>query len=357
MKVTNKLIRTFVFCNLTVFNYFSLAQASINPLEPGHRINPYSIGTNNQTSRTEFKIYQYVTTLSKIRNNSLFVTAYQGTNTDSQTQENRPISKIAGIWQWLIEFKAPYLVSLLLLFILLSLYLWWLDKRLQELKEKIKKNYTLTKSYQDKLASDLSVVKNYSDNVSHQLEKMIREMGKIEKEIIQLRSNQSTSQSSRQYGQEWDSTSGYKHYGGGSARGPAFPGKVEISSSDTLSIIVENFNRGNESHFNNDLFFFLKPTSATNLGSQGVDINASAKVEFERASDNTSQASYIGFKLDDQKTYVVPNLFNKRWKQVISNDENKIFEWCDSSYVLVEPAMIENTGNDIWRLIKSGRFD
>ncbi|MBD2652488.1 hypothetical protein H6G45_03040 [Synechocystis sp. FACHB-383] len=357
MKIINKFIHTFVLCNLAVFNYCSLAQALIDQPEPNQRVNPYFIGTDDQTNRTEFAIDQSETILRITRNNSLLITAYLGISSDSQPKENRAISTIAGIWKGLIKFKAPYLVSLLLLFILLSLYVWWLDKKLQELKEKIKKNYALTKSYQDKIASDLSVVKNYSDNLSRQLEKIIREMNKIEKGIIQLRSNRSTSQPSRQYGQEWDSASDYNDYNYDPARGSAFPGKVEISPSDTLSIIVENFNKGHESHFNNDLFFFLKPTSATNLGSQGVDINASAKVEFERASDNTAQASYIGFKLDDQNTYIVPNLFNKRWKQVITNDDNKIFEWYDSSYVLVEPAMIENTGNDIWRLIKSGRFD
>ncbi|QUS59574.1 hypothetical protein IQE94_11500 [Synechocystis sp. PCC 7339] len=353
MKITNKFIHTFVLCNLAVFNYCSLAQAFIDPPELGRRVNPYFIGKDNQTSRNEFAIDQCRIILQRTKSNFLLTTAYLGI----KPKENRSISKISRIWKGLMEFKAPYLISFLLLFVLLGLYVWWLNKSLQELKEKIKKNYALTKSSQDKLASDVSVVKNYSDNLSRQLEKILREMGKIEKEIIQLRSNQSTSHPSRQYGEEWDNPSDYNDYSYDPARASVFPRKVEISPSDTLSIIVENFNKGNESHFNNDLFFFLKPTSATNLGSQGVDINASAKVEFERASDNTAQASYIGFKLNDQNTYIVPNLFNKRWKQVITNDENKIFEWYDSSYVLAEPAMIENTGNDIWRLVKSGRFD
>ncbi|AIE73990.1 MULTISPECIES: tol-pal system YbgF family protein [unclassified Synechocystis] len=124
-----------------------------------------------------------------------------------------------------------------------------------------------------------------------------------------------------------------------------------------FSAILENFNIGNTDYFQSDNFFFLNLTAATRLGIQGVGIDVKPIVEFQKIIDNTDPALYIGFHLDDNCTYLIPNLLISKWKQVISNNENKIFELHGSNYTLVEPAVIEAIGNDIWRLVKPGKFD
>ena len=120
--------------------------------------------------------------------------------------------------------------------------------------------------------------------------------------------------------------------------------------------IINNFNNSNNSYFENSKFFFLKPTSATSLGSEGVGINAMSIVEFEEITENTAKSSYIGFSLQDQKTYLIPNLLNNRWKQILQSDENKIFDVDSSNFLLVDAATIEGSRNGIWRLEKSGKF-
>jgi hypothetical protein len=133
--------------------------------------------------------------------------------------------------------------------------------------------------------------------------------------------------------------------------------KIDDKLPNQLSTLINGFNQGNTDYFSNERFMFFKPTSATNLGSQGVGMDAKSKIEFQQITDNVNQASYIGFRLSDNNTYLIPNLFTTKWKQVISNDENKIFELHGSNYILVEPAIIEAIGNDIWRLVKPGKFD
>lgn len=134
--------------------------------------------------------------------------------------------------------------------------------------------------------------------------------------------------------------------------------KIELlqQNQNEIDDIIRNFNNSNILYFENPRFFFLKPTSATSLGSEGVGMNAMSIVEFEEVTENSSKSSYIGFSLEDQTTYLIPNLFNGRWKQILQSDENKIFDVNGSDFILVNAAIIEGSRNGIWRLEKSGKF-
>lgn len=134
--------------------------------------------------------------------------------------------------------------------------------------------------------------------------------------------------------------------------------KNKQSNLNELKELIKNFNLFNIEYFNNSRFFFLKLSSGINSANEGfsLSLDGKLKIDFQKIEGNSSQASYLGFIVDDKEIYLIPNLFNNRWKQVLSNDENKIFQLDGSSYSLVEPAMIESIGNDIWRLEKSGKF-
>ncbi|AIE73991.1 MULTISPECIES: hypothetical protein [unclassified Synechocystis] len=131
----------------------------------------------------------------------------------------------------------------------------------------------------------------------------------------------------------------------------------DINSEDSsfLTKVIESFNRNNIEYFYSDAFIFLQPTFATNVGSIGVGIDARSKVEFQQVTEDTKQASYLAFTIGNIKTYLIPNILSNSWKQIIAKDENKIFEYTNST-TLIKPAIIESVNNDIWRLKKPGKF-
>jgi hypothetical protein len=133
------------------------------------------------------------------------------------------------------------------------------------------------------------------------------------------------------------------------------PIQTDSDLQTQLSNVITNFNQGNVDYFSDEKFIFLTPTPATSLGSQGVGIDARSQVEFQQVTENINQASYLAFITEENKTYLIPNILNNSWKQIIVKDENKIFEHSDSK-ILLKPAIIESVNNNIWRLKKPGEF-
>ncbi len=349
MKFTKRLIYTFILCLFTKFETVSLAGNYPALSRENQRIN---VDNNRIILREKLDFNEPGSPQDET------LIAFTSSGMISQIAQMPPenVRTQNTFRQNITQFARRYVVSVLFLLILFGLYCWWIDKKLKEIKGSIRKNSSDNKKAYENLLKDLGIIKDYSDRLSYQLAQLSKEIRKTQNNMSQSSSKTSMYGPSREYFGGSGVAPGYQDYGYGSGDNPTFPTEPEISPSDTIKIIVENFNLGTQNYFDDDRFFFLRLTSATNLGSQGVDINALSKVEFQKVVENTAQASYIGFAIDYQHSYLIPNIFNGRWKQIISNDENKIFQSNDLSYTLIEPAVIETIGNNIWRLVQPGRF-
>jgi hypothetical protein len=291
-------------------------------------------------------------------------------NTISETRDsNAKIS--ANKNRTLADYLSILLPINLLVTIFSTAFLWWLtNEKFNKLKQDIIKNRSGLKSIQDKIIEETSRLKNHSDQNTqqivnkttsgiNQLSSLIAENTQISRTDNRSSSYGSIAQNPQQNDlQDWsypDNTqnvelSNPSQFSGARQINSHEPNSSNANSSLLLGII-ECFNKNNVEYFNNDGFILLAPVSTGSLGNDGK-----TKINFQKAEGNFSQAPYLGLTTDGNKTYLIPNLHNGRWKQLVLNNEDKIFEFTDQSLILSEPAELVSIGDGVWRLESPVKF-
>ncbi|MFN9173599.1 MAG: hypothetical protein ACK58N_03540 [Synechocystis sp.] len=295
----------------------------------------------------------------------------------NQVNENNNAEIPAGKNGKSLNYSLILLTINLIFTILSTAFLWWfINEKNKKIKQDIITNRSGLKSIQDKVIEESSRLKSHNDHNTqqiinkttsriNQLSSLITENTKTFRNDTQSLSYGSSHQNSpQQYdSQDWtypDNTQNAELFNPGqfSESGQANPNEQNRahSTSGLLTGIIECFNKNNVKYFNNDGFILLAPISASSLGNDGISIDAKTKINFQKIEGNPSQAPYLGFTTDGYKTYLIPNLFNGRWKQLVLNNEDKIFEFTNQSLILVQPAELVGIGDGVWRLESPVKF-